>query len=237
MSSQVLDKDQTITSQPSCWDTSQGPSFGFGGNRLLNALVDTNQLLLEQKVLGVFERGKEYFIRNALGHEIFSSSEDVPGYCSCTPLPWDIVLKNSYHQDAIHISRIDGPCTCVCCADSRMEMLVTSPTGSPIGFVVHEWGSRPKFSILNAAKEHILKISGPMFVAGESNFKVNSLNGIQIGNIQRQYDGILKELWNMSNRYSITFPADLEMNMKAVLLAACLTIDIQYFDGRDKNHG
>ena len=46
----------------------------------------------------------------------------------------------------------------------------------------------------------------------------------------KQWSGLLREAFTDSDIFGISFPMDLDVRMKAVLLAACFLIDFMYFE-------
>lgn len=55
-------------------------------------------------------------------------------------------------------------------------------------------------------------------------FKIFAMNGTQIGKITKQWSGILREAFTDADHFGITFPIDLDVSMKAVLLGALFLI-------------
>lgn len=53
---------------------------------------------------------------------------------------------------------------------------------------------------------------------------MSSVNGETIGRIQKQWSGLAKEIFTDADNFGITFPMDLDVKMKAILLGACFLI-------------
>ena len=45
-----------------------------------------------------------------------------------------------------------------------------------------------------------------------------------VGQIRKQWSGIVKEYFTDADNFGITFPMDLDVNVKATLMAACFLI-------------
>jgi hypothetical protein len=48
--------------------------------------------------------------------------------------------------------------------------------------------------------------------------------GTQVGKISKQWAGILREMFTDADYFGITFPMDLDVKMKAVMIGACFLI-------------
>lgn len=105
-----------------------------------------------------------------------------------------------------------------------------SPPGTMIGRVQQEWSIiYPKFTIRNANDETILRIDGPFCTfnccCGDVTFNVKSSTSDDIvGTISKQWSGAFKEMLTDADNFNITFPLDLDVNVKAVLLGALFLI-------------
>lgn len=52
----------------------------------------------------------------------------------------------------------------------------------------------------------------------------------QIGIISKQWSGLLRERFTSADDFSISFPIDLDVNIKALLLGATFLIDFMFFE-------
>uniref|UniRef100_A0A8C4WGJ8 Phospholipid scramblase n=1 Tax=Gopherus evgoodei TaxID=1825980 RepID=A0A8C4WGJ8_9SAUR len=104
-----------------------------------------------------------------------------------------------------------------------MMLEVQCPPGTTIGHVVQTWHPfTPKFSVQNAEKQTVLRVLGPCCVfrcGGDVNFESRG-----VGQISKQWGGLLKEVFTDTDVFGIQFPVDLDVKMKAVLLGACFLI-------------
>lgn len=105
------------------------------------------------------------------------------------------------------------------------------------------------FSVKNAVGEKVLRIEAPfcMFsICGDVEFKVSlycyylhtllmlcflflisqitTLGGEQVGKISKQWAGWVREMCTDADFFGITFPLDLDVYMKAVMLGAVMLI-------------
>lgn len=64
-----------------------------------------------------------------------------------------------------------------------------------------------------------------MSICGDVEFKIMSSDGkVQVGKISKQWSGLLREMYTDTDYFGITFPMDLDVRMKAVMLGACFLI-------------
>lgn len=108
-------------------------------------------------------------------------------------------------------------------------MEVSAPPGTVVGTVEQDWSiCCPSFSIKNPNGDTVLRIEGPfctMSICGDVEFKVMSADGsTQVGKISKQWSGLMREMFTDADYFGITFPMDLDVRMKAVMLGACFLI-------------
>ncbi|KAF4519481.1 hypothetical protein B566_EDAN010090 [Ephemera danica] len=56
----------------------------------------------------------------------------------------------------------------------------------------------------------------------------------QVGTITKQWSGFIKESFTDADNFSVTFPKDLDVKMKAVMLGACFFIDFMHFENNKR---
>lgn len=72
-----------------------------------------------------------------------------------------------------------------------------------------------------------------MACCSDVDFKVLSADGSnQVGKISKQWAGYAKEAYTVADNFGISFPMDLDVRMKAVMLGACFLIDMMYYEER-----
>lgn len=57
-----------------------------------------------------------------------------------------------------------------------------------------------------------------------------TLDGQQVGRINKQWSGLAREMFTDADHFGISFPIDLDVKIKAVLLGACFLIDVMFFE-------
>ncbi|XP_023223588.1 phospholipid scramblase 2-like isoform X2 [Centruroides sculpturatus] len=208
----------------------------------LEYLTMIDQLLVHQQVelleafIG-FESANKYEVKNSVGQKVYFAAEDndcLTRNC-CGPMrPFDMKILNNFGNEVLHLNRplrCDS-CWFPCCLQ---KMEVSSPPGTVIGYVTQEWSILvPKFRIENAAGDSVLRIEGPFCtfsICGDVEFKVLSNDGsTEVGKISKQWTGFVKETFTDTDNFGISFPMDLDVKIKAVLLGACFLIDFMFFE-------
>ncbi|KAG5863776.1 hypothetical protein JTB14_012922 [Gonioctena quinquepunctata] len=208
----------------------------------LEYLTMIDQLLVHQKVevleaLTGFETKNKFTVKNSLGQKVYYAVEDsdcLTRNC-CGPLrPFDMNILDNYRNEIIHLHRplACDSCCFPCCLQS---MEVSSPPGTIIGTVEQEWSIFcPSFAIKNGSGDTVLRIEGPLCtwsICGDVEFKIMSSDGsVQVGKISKQWSGLAREMFTDTDYFGITFPMDLDVRMKAVMLGACFLIDAMFFE-------
>ncbi|XP_067008373.1 phospholipid scramblase 1 isoform X2 [Anabrus simplex] len=210
----------------------------------LEYLCMIDQLLVHQKVelleaFTGFETANKFTVKNSMGQKVYYAVEDsdcLTRNC-CGPLrPFDMKILDNFKNEVIHLNRplACDSCWFPCCLQS---MEVSAPPGTLVGSIEQEWSIlTPQFKVKNAAGDTVLRIEGPFCtftICGDVEFKVMSKDGsTQVGKISKQWAGLLREAFTDADYFGITFPMDLDVKMKAVMLGACFLIDAMFFEKR-----
>lgn len=82
--------------------------------------------------------------------------------------------------------------------------------------------------IKNVNGEIVLRIEGPMCtfkMCRDIEFRIMTSDGFnKVGKISKQWSGLAREVFTDADYFGITFPMDLDVKMKAVMLGACFLI-------------
>ncbi|GLH02244.1 Phospholipid scramblase [Gryllus bimaculatus] len=240
---------QPIAQQPTGGPTPQAPggwmSMPQGNPGIppgLEYLTQIDQLLVHQKVeileaLTGFESKNKFTIKNSMGQKVYYAVEDsdcLTRNCCGPWRPMDIKILDNFKNEVIHMNRplACDSCWFPCCLQS---MEVSSPPGTVVGRVEQEWSIlTPQFRVKNAAGDTVLRIEGPFCtfsICGDVEFKILTADGAtQVGKISKQWAGLLREAFTDADHFGITFPMDLDVKMKAVMMGACFLIDVMFFE-------
>ncbi|KAH8235161.1 hypothetical protein KR032_009382 [Drosophila birchii] len=209
--------------------------------RGLEYLTTIDQLLVKQKVelleaFTGFETNNKFSIKNALGQKVYYAVEDndcCTRNCCGPSRPFDMRVFDNFQQEVIHMHRPLACSSCLfpCCLQS---IEVSAPPGNVIGTIEQEWSiCSPSFRILNHIGDTVLRIQGPFCtfsLCGDVEFDVVSLTGEKVGKISKQWSGLAREIFTDADFFGISFPLDLDVRMKAVLLGATFLIDAMFFE-------
>ncbi|KAI1286419.1 Phospholipid scramblase 2 [Halotydeus destructor] len=212
----------------------------------LEHLTQVDHLLVEQQielveVLIGYETANKYMIKNSLGQSMYYAVETDNSCCARQCLgsyrPFTIKVLDNYKKEVITMVRpFKGDC---CWAPCWMQELDIMVAGQVIGHVVQEWSLfYPKFQIQDLYKGVVLRVHGPFSTTaccGDVEFKVLSRDGqVQVGKISKQWSGFVQEAYTDADNFGISFPLDLDHNVKATLLGACFLIDFMYYEGKQQ---
>jgi len=116
-------------------------------------------------------------------------------------------------------------CWFPCC----LQTLEVTSSGTRLGSVDQMWSiCKPYYKIRDANGNTVLKIVGPFCtfsMCGDVTFDVLSKDeSTQVGKISKKWSGLARELFTDADHFGISFPGDLDVNIKAVLMGACFLI-------------
>ncbi|KAH8380515.1 hypothetical protein KR009_011175, partial [Drosophila setifemur] len=202
----------------------------------LEYLTALDQLLVSQKIeklelLTGFETKNRFKVKNSLGQNVYFAYEE-SDCCTRNMLgrsrPFEMKILDNFQNEVLHLNR-PFRCDVLCCFPSCMNAVeVSAPPGQVIGTVEQVCTFlRPKFNIKNSFGDTVLHIEGPLCPCkcfSDTNFKVLSANNEEIGKISKQWSGLGRELFTDADYFSVTFPLNLDVRMKALIFAALFLI-------------
>ena len=118
-------------------------------------------------------------------------------------------------------------------------MQVQSPPGTTIGTLEQDWSVlHPRYTIRDDRGNCVLKVEGPICTwscfGSDVEFKVLSADGSrEVGMVTKQWSGLVKEAFTDADNFSLTFPIDLDVKVKATLLGAVFLIDFMFFEKKN----
>ncbi|XP_076758732.1 phospholipid scramblase 2 isoform X2 [Xylocopa sonorina] len=209
----------------------------------LEYLMALSNLFIQQKVelfeaFTGWETKNKYVALNIRGETVFYIAEE-SGCCarfcmgssrSCKFYVYDINQREVLRM--VRPYRFNS-----CCCPCYLQELEVYSGNTLLGSVTQNWTLwKPTFSVRDASGETVLIIKGPCFrFCIETLFKVKSADGVhRVGEIKKEWSGISREFFTDTDNFSINFPLDLDVKIKAVLLGACLLMDFMYFETSGK---
>lgn len=224
----------------------------------LEYLTMVDQLLVHQQVEMVevflqWEGANRYVIKNSMGQQVYFAAEesDVCTRQCCGPArSFTIHITDNLGQEVIRLSRefkccAQFNCSCCLCGDCcAHEVQIEAPPGNVIGFVKQICNCiAPKYEIQDAGRQSILIMEGPMCMCdgpccpNDQEFKVTTPDGgNEVGKISKQWSGFLKEMYTTADNFGVSFPMDLDVKIKAVMLGAVFLIDFMFFENKQNNN-
>ncbi|XP_055343713.1 phospholipid scramblase 2-like [Paramacrobiotus metropolitanus] len=205
--------------------------------------LDVKQKKEWLEVFSGFETSNKYVIRDKMGQYVYfavENSDFCSRQCLGTLRPFDLGVYDNAQRQVMNIHRPYN-CTGCCCPCCLQTMQVEAPPGNPIGQIEENWSfCLPRFTIKNRNGEPVLKIEGPCCTSSccgnDVKFKVVTADGkAEIGEISKKWGG-LKEFYTDADTFGITFPLDMDVHVKATLVAACFLIDFMYYEQSGNNN-
>ncbi|XP_050041962.1 phospholipid scramblase 2-like [Dermacentor andersoni] len=209
----------------------------------LEYLAHVDQLLVHQQIqllelIVPFEQENKYVVKNTMGQFIFMAYEksDLASRCCCGSIrPFEMSLLDYRSVEVLRLYRplrCDSSC-CFCCLQ---EMEVHSPPGNIIGSIKQDCSVIfPYFSLRDSGGNVVLRIIGPFCTSSiccnDVVFDITTRDGkTKIGQLSKNFNGLLLEAMTDIDNFTVTFPIDLDVKMKATLLGAVFLIDFIFFE-------
>ncbi|ELT89117.1 hypothetical protein CAPTEDRAFT_223171 [Capitella teleta] len=228
----------------------QRPSVAAGCPPGLEYLTLIDQLLVKQQielaeVLLGWECNNRYAITNSVGQQVYFCSEesDVCMRQMCkNNRPFTFHVTDNTGQEVIRLNREFKCCAMGCCWCAGMdccahEVTVEAPVGTVVGYATHrKSGWHPYITLYNADHEQVAHVDGPCCVCncpccGDIDFKVTSKDrSTEIGNISKHWSGAFQEVFTAAQNFQISFPMDMDVRIKAVMMGALFLVDFLYFE-------
>jgi len=223
---------------------------GFVG---LEELAKTDRILVQQLAEYVesctcgYEGENEFEVTDRFGHQIFLAEEDSSccfRQCCESLRGFSMNLTDRQGKVAIVIDRplrCDNCCLCPCMTQT---MSVECPPGVVAGHVEQSLSIfTPTYIIKDAQEQDVFVVEGPTNIctciktlkhccaSRDIVFRILDLKtDKQVGSISKKWNGVLKEVLTKADRFSIDFPTDIDIGMKATLLGMTFLIDYLHFE-------
>merc|ERR1711970_421989 len=140
--------------------------------------------------------------------------------CKCMPCDWPTCFW----------------CKC-CCFNPAIEL---ESFGTKLGSVEMEWTfCAPKLVVkdnLGNKRFRVVSSCIQCSCGGDVEWMViNISSGEEIGTINKQFSGCFTECCTDADNYSVSFPMDLDVQSKAMLMATALAIDFLFYETKQNN--
>ncbi|XP_065203650.1 phospholipid scramblase 2-like [Planococcus citri] len=199
-------------------------------------LSNAERLLVEQKT-EVFQSRKRYKIKNERGRIVYYMVDEPSG---CLSGSSSMNILNLNQQEVIYLSRQRScesvSCFPLCCG-SFQKLEVRSYCGDLLGRVDEIVGwSAESYDVKDGSGNIVFKIKkAPGSCCRKSvEFKILSPDkSTEIGQIIKRWGNLRQEKFSKVDHFGVSFPFDLDVHIKAVLMGACFMIhDFHFKEGR-----
>lgn len=201
----------------------------------LECLLDTSQLVMHT---GNFRHDLFFNVKNIRRMEAINEMRRVLFYIEQDPPP--PLFENSflfrfYNRNKQEVMQVYNPAshTCLACGLSwqwfrfcRFQAVVYSPPGTVAGFIKRQQTCFvQEFEILGPCEEVLLRLRG-----SPTDLKVYSVDlQHELGRLSiHGWVGVMHEIRRTAGDYGLTFPIDLDVRVKALLLSSVIAIDWLY---------
>jgi uncharacterized protein YxjI len=117
------------------------------------------------------------------------------------------------------------------------NVTVTDGIGHPLGSVLKKFAvAKAIFYVSNAAGQQIYTIQGGPLISVGGSRKLSILNsqGVEVGYVQKEWGGLAKEIFTDADNFTLMFPPDANAEIRALLIALVLFIDLTHFEKSGK---
>ena len=171
---------------------------------------------------------------NTSGQQLFYAAEEsdcLMRNCCGALRRFDMVLLDHSQREMARFKR-PFKCTARCCQlcwlPCQLQQMEVTADGVTIGSIEQQWDcTLPIYNICDDKGEPVLQIKGPVCAiscCADINFEVLTMEGDTVGMVQKKFGGLVNEALTDADNFGITFPIDLDVKIKIVLLAATLFI-------------
>lgn len=183
------------------------------------------------EVITGIETANRYTISDQMGRKILYATEEpnclganVCGKCRS----FDIRVRDINNTPLLNLKRgLDCGCCFGCIAPDKL--IVSTPSGQHLGSVVEQCDILfPRYTVRNESDVTMLKVKGPLLPCSifslNAEFRIKSPGGPQVGVIAKKWSGLIGEFFTDADTFTVTFPIDLDVNIKAVCLGLLFLI-------------
>ncbi|PIO27399.1 hypothetical protein AB205_0119830, partial [Aquarana catesbeiana] len=185
----------------------------------LEYLLQVDGLFIKETRNSIFQNYNTYDLFGTDGQLVYQATEQR----ECCGPRMDCRVANTQGYNVLNLL---VPLEC-CACDAK----VSSSSGEILGYIMQEWTIFTlSFDILDPSGLVCFNVKGPGWGEGfmsDLHYKIFSADRItEIGVITRVLRGFRKEVFSYKDNYTINFPIDLHVSLKAMIMASALFIDL-----------
>ncbi|CAG5132665.1 unnamed protein product [Candidula unifasciata] len=221
----------------------------------LEYLAAVDQLIIKQEVelfevLSGMECKNKYRVFNSIQQQVYyayEESDTCNRICFGASRGFVLHITDNQQQEVLNIVREFRCCTgCCWCADGccQYPMMVNDKAGRKLG-MIRQMNSccQLRFGIFDENDVPLYEIWAPccgcqcVCMTEDVNFPIcNISDKTQVGNIRKIWGGLIQEAYTKADTFGVSFPMDLLVKHKALMLAAIFLIDFAIFERQKKNN-
>jgi uncharacterized protein YxjI len=178
------------------------------------------------EILTGFEARNKYMVMDKDGNAIYGAAE----WAGST---WKRIILKQLRPFTIYIINLDGSRVLILQRPFKFffhRLEIFDSDWNQLGSVQRQFSLfTRKYLVLDRSEHEIFELFGP--VLRPWTFIIRS-SGREIGKITKKWSGFLKEMFTSADNFGVTFPADLDITQKSLLLGAVFLIDFVHFERR-----
>lgn len=195
----------------------------------MEKLESVDTLVIRQQkewseILTGFEARNRYEILDASGQLLYLAAELAGSF-------WTRVVLKAIRPFTIHIMEPGGGRVLILDRTFRFyfhRMEILDPNGRPLGTIQRRFSIlRRKYSVLDDLGMEIFQLYGPILHPWTFIIRIGDRD---VGKITKKWSGLLKEAFTKADNFGITFPAEMNLSRKSLLLGAVFLIDFVHFE-------
>ncbi len=181
------------------------------------------------EILTGFETRNKYTISDVSGRRLYLAREEA----GSTLLRWFLKALRPFTivvftEDGQEVLRVMRPFRFYF---HRAE--VVGSQGQSLGVIERRFSIlRRVYSVLNRSGEEVYQLFGP--ILHPWTFQIRK-DGVECGKITKKWSGLWKEGFTDADNFGVLFPAEWDVQSKALLLGAVFLIDFVHFENKGNN--
>jgi uncharacterized protein YxjI len=190
--------------------------------------VQIKQVVEEIEVVTGFETGNKYFILDPQGNKLMKGSEKSSTFSRLAlgaVRDMDIIISDPSGATIMNINR---PFKLV-----HKNVTVTDSSGKLIATIFKKFSlGKTIFNVMNGQDQQLFTVRGGAFInIGKSRkFTIYNSQGTEVGFIQKEWSGLVKETFTDADLFTLHFPIDANAETRALLVATTVFVDLSHFE-------
>ncbi len=200
--------------------------------RKMEGLESVDTLVIRQEkewseIITGFEARNKYNVLDASGELVYLAAEWEGSF-------WTRVILKSIRPFTIYIMTPDSNRVLILQRPFRFyfhKLDILDPGFSHLGTIQRRFSIlRRRYSVLDKQGNEIFQLFGPILHPWTF---IIQIPGTEIGRITKKWSGLLKEAFTKADNFGVTFPAELDVTRKSLLLGAVFLIDFVHFERKN----